>query len=346
MKLSTPALMAAFAAPLVLSLALPADDLSFHPAANTEVAKTLKLDIDAHILDVSAEFNGESIPPEVLDEIKQTLIGNLVVGVTEKYVETKDGKPLRLLRTFDTLSLDLEFGDNAHADEDFKEPEGKTVEFTWNEKESTYDKAYKDSEGDAEELKDLDPDMDLRVLLPTKKVDKGDTWEVPADQLKPLFFPGGMIAKAPEGDDSAEFDRFRREIEEQFSAFLKEFKVVCTYKGTQDDGGKTAAEISFTFDGKMKLDLGSMIEELVATQGGEGVPEMDIKAIFGMDLKGEGTLLWNVAAGHLHKFDMQADCGLDVDVEMHMQQGDMPMDGNMNAKAEGKLTWELAPNAK
>ena len=346
MKLSTPAWMAAVAAPFVLSMALPADEVSFHPAANSEVAKTFKLDLEAHIVDISAELNGESMPPEMLDEMKQTLITNLVVGVTEKYVETKDGKPLVLLRTFDTLSLDFEAGDQSHSDEDIKDSEGKTVEFKWNEKESSYDKSYKDSEGDSEELKNLDPDMDLRVLLPTKKVSKDDSWQIPAEQLKPLFFPGGMITKQSEGTDDATAERVRSELEEQFTEALKEFKVTCTYQGAHEDDGKNFADIAFTFDGKVKLDLGSIIEEVISTQGGEGVPDMDIKAVLGMELKGEGSLQWDVAAGHMHKFDMRADAGLDASIEVHVQQGDMPMDGNFNAKAEGKLTWELAPNSK
>jgi len=33
----------------------------------------------------------------------------------------------------------------------------------------------------------------------------------------------------------------------------------------------------------------------------------------------------------------RADAGLDASIEVHVQQGDMPMDGNFNAKAEGKL---------
>jgi hypothetical protein len=247
MKFSRLALLSCISAPLVLALALPADDLSFHPAANTEVAKTLKLDLEMNVTEASANFNGQELPAEALEQIKQTLIANMVVGVTEKYVETKEGKPLTLLRTFDTMSLDFEFGDNSNADENFKEAEGKTVEFKWNEKEGAYEKSFKDSEGDADELKDLDPDMDLRVLLPEKKVAKGDTWEVAADRLKPLFFPGGMITKVGE-EDAEGFDKMRKELEDQFSQFLKDFKVTCTYKGTKDEDGKTAAQIDFTFD--------------------------------------------------------------------------------------------------
>ncbi|MBL8857810.1 MAG: hypothetical protein JNL28_04800 [Planctomycetes bacterium] len=344
MKFSRLALLACSAAPLVLALSLPADDLSFHPSANTEVAKTLKLDVEMRITEASATANGEPIPPEFLDSIKEnSLIANMLIGVTEKYVETKGGKPITLLRTFDTMSLDVEFGEDSNANEDFKDPEGKTVEFQWDEKEGVYTKKYKDTEGDEAELADLDPDMDLRVLLPEKKVSAGDTWEVAASRLKPLFLPGGMITKGG-GEDAGEFTKIRSELESQFSQFLKEFKVLCTYKGTKEVGGKTVAEIEFTFDGKMRIDMGSIIEEVLTSQAPEGMPEMDIKALFGMNLKGDGTMHWNIAAGHLAKFEMKADAGLDIDVEVHAQAADQPMDVIMTGKAEGKLEWELAPN--
>ena len=56
MKFSRLALPACISAPLFLALALPADDLSFHPAANTEVAKTLKLDLEMNV-----SVNGEQV---------------------------------------------------------------------------------------------------------------------------------------------------------------------------------------------------------------------------------------------------------------------------------------------
>ena len=344
MKISSLAFLACTPAPLLLALSLPAEDLTFHPAANTEVAKTLKLDLEVNISEASMTMNGEPLPGAPDELTKNALIMNMVVGVTEKYVETKEGKPLHLLRTFDKMSLDTEFGEESKEVEEFKEPEGKTVEFKWNEKESAYDKSYKDSEGDKDDLKDLDPDMDLRALLPTKKVAKGDTWQVPADSLMSLFIPGGMISKAPEGEQAEMVEKFKSMFSEQFAQMGKDFKITCTYKGPKEDGAANVGEITFAFDGKMKLDLGSMFEELIKSQA-EGLPEMDLKADIGMNMKGEGTLLWNQAAGVLSNFEMHADMGMDLDMSMHMQQGDQPMDFALTAKANGKMNWELAPNS-
>lgn len=345
MKISSLAFLACTSAPLLLALSLPADELTFHPAANAEAAKTLKIDAEINVTEASMTMNGNPMPGGIEQLTENALLMNMVIGVTEKYVDTKEGKPLHFLRTYDKMSFATEFGDESTDVEEFKEPEGKTVEFKWNEKESSYDKTYKESEGDAEELKDLDPDMDLRALLPTKKVAKGDTWEVSAEGLKSVFLPGGMITKASDGENAEMVAKMKEMFDEQFKQFVKDFKVTCTYKGTKDEGGATVGEIAFVFDGKMNLDLGSMIEEIIQSQAPQGMPEMDLKATIGMNMKGDGTLLWNPGTGLLANYEMHATGGFDVNVNMHMQQGDQPMDIEMKAKADAKMNWELAPTA-
>lgn len=346
MNLSRLASLACISAPLCLALTLPADELAFRPAAKSEVSKTLKIDLELSVTDASFSMNGEPGPPEATDSLKEnSLILNLLVGVTDKYVETKDGKPLDLLRTFDKLKVDAEFGENSKDVEEVKEFEGKTVHFKWNEKDGVYDKTYEDSKGDADELKSLDPDMDLRCLLPDKKVSKGDTWEVPAARLATLFLPGGFFSKGGDGEQGAELEKLRKEVAEQFETLMKDFKVACTYKGTKDQDGTSVGEIAFTFDGKAKMDLGSMLEQVVAAMRQEGTPEMDIKAGLGLGLKGDGTLLWDAAAGHAHSFEMQAETDIDVDVNIHAQQGDQPFDIAMTAHGNGKVNWDLSSNS-
>lgn len=345
MKISSLAFLACTSAPLLLALSLPADELAFHPAANFEVAKTLKLDAELNISEASMTMNGEPVPGFAEQLTENAVLMNMVIGVTENFVETKEGKPIHLIRTYDKMSFDVEAGSENQEIEEFKEPEGKTVEFKWNEKEGAYDKSYKDSEGDPEDLKDLDPDMDLRAMLPTKKVAKGDTWQVPADQLKSVFFPGGMISKSGDAEGAEMAEKMKEMFEAQFSQFVKDFKVTCTYNGTKEEDGKTMGEITLAFDGKMNLDLGAMFEEIISSQAPQGVPEMDIKATAGMNIKGDGTLLWNPSTGTLGHFEMHATAGLDVDVNMHMQQGDTPMDFALTAKGDAKLNWDLTPDA-
>lgn len=344
MKVSSLCLLACTSAPLLFAFALPADDLSFHPAANSDFSKTLKVNLEMNITDASMTMNGEPLPGEAVESLKSnSLTVDMLVGVTEKYVASKDNKPVELLRTYDKMKLDSEFGDESKEMEEFKELEGKTVSFKWNEKESSYDKSFHESEGEKDLLKSLEVDMDLRCLLPEKKVAKGDTWEVPADHLKTLFMPGGLATKGGEKEAGAEFEKIQKNLEEQFSSALKDFKVTCTYKGTKDEGGVTVAEIGLLFDGKAKMDLASMLEDIFAAQKQEGMPDMDFKAGVGMGMKGDGTLLWNMSAGRMQNFEMNATANLDVDINVHAEQGDQPIDVVMTGRAEGKMTWDFAP---
>jgi hypothetical protein len=347
MKLSRLALLACTSLPLLLALSLPADDLSFHPAANTEAPKTLKIDMELNVKEMAFLIDGQPMPGDPLGQVTENaLIVNMLVGVTEKYVETKDGKPVVLLRTYDKLKLDTEFGDDSTEVESFSEPEGKTISFKWDEEEGAYTKSYHESEGDEADLKELDVDMDLRALLPDKKVEKGDTWEVPAAKLGAVFLPGGMIAKSEGEEDAEAFEKIRASLEEQFLDALKDFKVTCTYKGTKEDEGLNVGEITFAYDGKMKLDLGSLIEEAIDANRQEGMPEMDVKANLGVALKGDGTLLWNLAAGHMHNFEMHADADMDVDMAVHMQMGDMTQNMSLTGQAGSKINWELSKTEK
>jgi hypothetical protein len=347
MKLSRLAPLACTTLPLLLALSLPADDLSFHPAANSEVSKTLKVDMEMNVKELSFTIDGNPMPGDPLGQVTENaLLVNMLVGVTDKFVESKDGKPVVLHRTFDKLKLDTEFGDDSTEVDSFKEPEGKTVEFKWDEKEGAYTKSFHESDGDAAELKDLDVDMDLRALLPDKKVSKGDTWDVPAAKLKSVFLPGGMITKSSGQEDEAAVEKIRASLEEQFLAALKDFKITCTYKGAKDDEGTNVGEIAFAYDGKMKLDLGSLIEEAIEANRQEGMPEMDIKANLGVGLKGDGTLLWNQAAGHMHNFEMHAQADMDIDMAVHMQMGDTTQNMALTGQAASKINWALAPTKK
>jgi hypothetical protein len=344
MKFSSLSFAAVLSAPLLLALAMPADDLSFHPAAKSEAAKTLTINVEMNIKDASFTMNGEPIPGDALDSIKEnSLIMNMSAGVTDKYVETKDGKPVELLRTYDKLKMEAEFGEDSKEVDEFKVLEGKTVQFKWNEKESAYDKTFHESEGDPEDIKELSEDMDLRALLPEKKVSAGDTWEVPAKGLLSVFIPGGLLVMNEKGDNAEQAEMMKKAIEGQLDQFLKDFKVVCTYKGSHDDGGTKVGEITFTFDGKAKLDMGSMMEEIIQSQAPAGAPEMDITATVGIEFKGDGTLLWDATKGIMNKFDMKSDVGLDVDIDVNAKQGDTPIEVSMSGAAEGKITWEMGP---
>lgn len=327
------------ALPLALAAALPSDELAFAPAANSSVAKELKVDVELTMEDVSFTVNGEDVPPEALGPItNQKVLAHLLIGVTEKYVESKEGRPIDLLRTFDDLSMKAEIGGNTEdATDEAKAFEGRTVRFRWNEDKKEYDKSWHESTESEDKLEGLLADMDLRVLLPTKKVSEGDSWDIAAEELGALFMPGGIPGGGSEGDTEG-MAAIEEDLRGQLEGFVKDFKVHCKYGGTREDGGAHVAEIRFTFEGTPKIDLGPIIQRVVSEQKG---PDADIAASITADLKGEGTLLWDQKASHAHAFDMSSQIGLTADMEAQAEEQGQSFRVVVSARAGGKATWEM-----
>lgn len=341
MKLSTLP-FAASAAVLALAFAPVADTLVFAPAANEKAAKKLTVEGEFSLTDVSMTLNGEPVPGGGLDELtSKTFLMSLGVGVTDTYVSTKDGRPIELVRAYDEVEAEYDFGEGSTSIDEAAGLEGKAVRFTWDQKTESYAVKYHESEGDSDELEGLIEDMDVRMLLPDGPVSEGDTWEVDAKKLQPLFMPGGFAAPGA-ADTATGGEEITKNLESQFESFLETFKVVCTYKGAREEGGAKVGEIAFTFEGKASLELGSLMETAMSQLGGQ-VPEMSIDGSCGMTFDGEGSCLWNLETKRLSTFAMHADLGLDLSMELSGKQGDQPLEAAMSASAEGKIDWRLAP---
>ncbi|MEY2746300.1 MAG: hypothetical protein RL112_1342 [Planctomycetota bacterium] len=345
MQLSRAALVACFAVPVALAFALPATKLAFAPKGGAESKKTLTLEADLSIVDLSGDVNGQPLPPEASEQLtSQGLLLTMATTVTDVYSATKDGRPVELLRTYDALDVDIEMGEETASNEEMKAIEGKTIKFTWDEKEGSYSKSYHESEGEAELIKELEADMDLLCLLPGKDLDEGDSWEVPAKDLGPLFLPGGMLsAGGADQADGPDMSAMVEEMRDEFEKAAETFKVTCLFKGVSDKDGVKVGEVSFVFDGKMSMDLSDMIQSAIEAQGGEEMPPMDISFNMGMGMKGEGVLWWNLAENRLHAYEMEASAEMDMAMEMSMDQGGQSMSINMSGKAKGDMTWTLEP---
>jgi hypothetical protein len=116
---------------------------------------------------------------------------------------------------------------------------------------------------------------------------------------------------------------------------------VCTYKGARDADGTQVGEIAFTYDGNASLDLDPILDQARGIFGDEA-PEMDFDASATLNLKGEGVVLWNLATGTLHSYEMRCDLGLDVSVQMHMEQQGQQIDFSLAGALGGDITWEMA----
>ena len=324
----------------LLALALPADEVAFHPKADLELKKELKVTAEFKQEKVTATVNGEPAPPDSFGDLgDKPAIVKLAVDATDKYVQTKEGRPTELLRTFDSLRLSAEAGGEAHDAPSFDALEGKTVRFKWNADSESYEKSLVDSKGDDALLAQLSDDFDLRVLLPAKKVTEGETWEVTGDRLLPFFLPGGVAGEIASGSDKEEIASAITEVRAALGKFQEDMKVVCKYKGARDEGGERVGVIDFTFANKGKPDLSRLIQTIAAAE--ETDIHFDVDASADIDLQGSGTLLWNLAGGRVQSFAMHSEAGVDLDVKMEFAVESQNVEALVKARFACKADWSL-----
>jgi len=347
MQLNRTALAVCLALPVTLAFALPATKLAFAPKAGSEAKKTFSLEADLSITELTGDMNGQPLPPEATEQLtSQGILINMALAVTDVYAATKDGKPTELLRTYDSIEIETEMGEETTPNDDAKAMEGKTVKFTWDEKESEYSKAFHESEGDEALIKELEADMDLICLLPSKDLDDGDSWEVPAKDLSTLFFPGGLIGSAEADSEGPDMSAIVEEMQSEFEKAAEAFKVTCTYKGVAEKDGMKVGEVAFVYDGKMSMDMSDMLQQVIEEQGGDQeMPPMDLTFTLGMGMKGEGTLWWNMSENRLHGYEMTADADMELAMEMNMDANGQQIGINFSGRAKGDMTWKLEPTA-
>ncbi|MCY2960635.1 MAG: hypothetical protein NTY35_10760 [Planctomycetota bacterium] len=344
MKTKSAYLFAVLAIPLTLGLAAVADDVSFHPAKDVKSQKELRIEGEFRVKEAAFTVNGEPMPGEMLEQItSQEMLLSIAIDATETFLATKDGSPTDLLRSYDKMETKVEIGDQSESPKKANELEGKVVRFQWDDKASEFKKSFHESKGDDALLEQLIDDMEVRAMLPAKKVAQGDTWEVDAEHMTALFFPGGIAGGA---DDSAgegpDMDAMGKEMAKQMEEAFKEFKVACTYKGARDAAGTRVGEIAFTYDGKASLDLDSILRQVQDAFGGEGAPQMEFTTSATLSLKGDGVLLWDLATGVLHSYEMKSNLGLDVSIQVHAEQDGQQFEVSLSGSLGGDVTWELA----
>jgi hypothetical protein len=332
-------------ATLLLALAPRADSVSFHPAAGSSLPKKFTLSLEFELGDVTMIADGNDMSDNIPGDV--TGAAEMEMSITDKYVELKDGKPTELIRTFDQLSSNWDAsagGEQAPGGEieNFDALASKSVRFKWNEEKGDYEVNFHESEGDAELLKSLDVDMDLRALLPTKEVSEGDTWEVSGSRLAPLLFCGSKVDAGQMPKDNPIAQLIEDEILPQLEKLGKEFKLTCQYKGTRDEGGSSVGVIGLKLTGEGTLDFKSLIEAAISMQAPEG---MDFEATvdeagLSIKLEGQGECLWDLKAGHMRAFalDSSATCNGRADIKVEVQGESHSAEGE--AEILGKIHWK------
>lgn len=343
-------LPALLASPFLLALAPRGDALSFHPAKDSSLSKVNETTMSFELGDMSVIVDGNDVSGQVPADAKGEM--NMSMNWTDKYVDLKDGKPLELIRSFDTMkgSMDMSGAGNSHNSEipEFDALSGKSIKFKWNEEKKSYDITFHECEGEGKLLKTQQVDMDYRMMLPTKadgsvkEVAEGESWDVPTDFVRQIL---DGIKNGDMGDDeSGMMSILQDELFPQMEKLLDKFKTTCTYKGHREEDGVVAGVIAIAIEGKGDLDLKSMIEAVVAEKvpAGSGVEISVKKANVGIKMTGKGELLWNIASGHLLSMEQSADFTVDIGLDASADQGGQSHAIEATVEVPGKFSSKTA----
>lgn len=318
-------LPALLASPLLLALEPRGDALTFHPAKDSSLTKVSEMSLSFEIGDISMIVSGNDMSNSIPADVGGDMTMNMTW--TDKYVDTQDGKPMELIRSYGDMEGSMEMGGGGETENneipEFDALSGKSIRFKWNAEKNAYDIAYHECEGEEKNLIGQQADMDFRWALPTKEVAVGDKWTVSTEFMREML---ESMKNSDFGEDGAEVAAIMQdELFPQLEKLIDKIKASCEYKGTRDEEGVNAGVVAMTFEGEGTLDLKSMLESVMAAQMPEG---MDIqfevsKAELTFKITGKGELLWDIASGHIVSAEQEAEFtvnfGLDASVDAQGQ---------------------------
>lgn len=334
--LSTSTLLAT----LCLCLATPrAEELRFAPASGSDAIMQYALTAALSLGDMSLRVDGQDLSAQFsLDDFTGKL--SLGVGVVDRFLETRDGRPLRFERRYVASSSNLELADSKLARTDLFGVDGETVVFEWSKSQGAYVLAFADGTGDEAKLELLSADLHLRSLLPERELEPGATWELEPSALVPALLLGYDVATlgAAAGGEQGLAESADK-LAPLVDGLLAGFKARCEYVSARESDGRKLAEVMLTLDSEGELDLRDALRQALDVESGLVDLDLDVRKATGkLRVRGKGTLLWDLAAGHAHSFTLESDVELvaSLDAAFADEQG-----GEHSAAAEVELMLEL-----
>lgn len=215
------------------------------------------------------------------------------------------------------------------------------VDFRWDADEEAYvAEIAEDSPSDAEDPSSLAARFDARGWLPEDDVEVGDSWEIPAEQMRLLFEPFGDLRWYPseleESDDLREgmvaisipsvrpgFDL--PELDGDCRAVLRE---------VEDGLARLDLEVALTFSGDI-YDLRAEVQRL-------SVDTLDRE----FSLEGSGELVWNLAESRFESLELEAEVDDYFEGEGSLDFGmgePVPLLASQRSVGSAVFQWECEP---
>jgi len=324
------------------------DELRFHVEPDARLTRSVQITNDLALASVSMTIDGQEVE-DLASDVGLRVHREDSYVVLDVFEAVAEGQPRKLRRTFKELSSNgtvasPEDGGSPPAEKYESGLAGHEVVFTWDEEKHESVAAFAEGEtGEEYLLRGLEEDMDLRALLPAGEVKVGDEWDVDIAEFAKVNAPGGNLGIKPKAEKGEEgmgmmpgMDNFGDMASMLGDTFDGEAKG--EYKGTREVDGVTVGVIHLTVKMKSSNDMSELVKKAVPELP-EGVGKLDIDHVdVDADIEGEGTLLWNLAAGHVQslelsgKMKMAMETGLSISAQgrdMNMEQS-MSMSGTIS----------------
>ncbi len=334
--------------PALLAFSPRGTAIKFNVTEGATKQKTFTSVAELTLDEMGMLLNGQESP--MMPAIEMSMTTSFDVTVTDEYTAMADGRVKKFNRTFDSIhsSTDLEMeidimGQVQNQDMSMpstSELEGVKVVFTLDD-EGDYVPSFPEDEGDEKLLAGLTEDMDLLAFLPPGEVEEGDEWTIDPTSLGSALAPGGDLKLRPEEMDGADMMGMNQEMGDLSDWFSDDIEgeVKGTFKGTREtEDGVKVAVIAITIDITNAVDLTEMMQE-----GMENMPaeagEMELSSMeMALAIEGEGTLLWDLAGGCAHSFELTGDFSMQMDIAMNISAQGQEMEIEQSMEFSGSLT--------
>lgn len=296
----------------------------------------------------------------VLDSMVQTIDGQEVAGmdigmegttsrevvVVDECLAAEDGRATKTRRVFDSISGELEMSaETMGMAEDYELTLSsplteQPLRCDWNEDRGEYEFRFddEDARGDSALLERLIEDTDLKLLLPQEEVEEGDSWTVDLEEGQALFAPGGFapmqLDELPEGGfEMLEPSDVAIVAMVGLAECCREMKgeLTASWKDTDIEGDHRIAEIELELEVEL---TGDLAEEYTRVLTDAGFPERDDMVFDCLaELEGEGTLLWDLDAGHFVSLELECETIFTLELGWMMDFGEIAVEVEVSGKS-------------
>ena len=357
MKYRIPIAVSLCTLPLLVAWSLPRAAVRFAPDSGVALTKTFSYVLETEMNDMSTLVNGAD--PGMSPSVESSSTTTRTLSITDVYKEVEDGRPLKLVRTYDEIShvidnpLSIEMmGESQEANmhgTGSSDLSGKSVVFAYDADAEEYSATFAEGEdGDDDALSELAEDLDLRALLPAGEVSEGDSWSIDIETIVDVLFPGGNIPIDVEsdGDDSPMGAGDPFAIADPRMLFGEaDGEATGTFAGMRevDDVMVAVIELEITVDSSVEMT--EFLAETVAESGPEG---MDIgleSADSEWTYEGSGELLWNTNGGFMHSLELEGEVETVHEQEMSLDMGGQSMSIEQTIEESGTFKHSASATA-